>query len=606
MRLSKEEFLRLMQRSGKGLNMSDEQRAVVDTALAGKNILVDACVGSGKTHTLRILFASLKPKNVLYLTYNRLLKLEAQDKIESREGSLVTNYHSFVYHQLVQAGLNYTNERGIPSFINACNSGVIEMPSYDILMIDEYQDITDDIADLLKCVKKFNPTIQIIAVGDMGQKIHDYTPIDVEAFIAEFLGEYVELALTQCFRLSSSFAAKLGRCWGKTIVGVNEGCSVEVVSYERAIEIALTHKPEDILCLGSARSPTRAGIQNSIEKLNRKKFNKHTLYSSIQDTGDGESTLRGMGRAAIFTSYDKCKGLERDICFVCDFTEAMWNNRKNKTRYHILRNLYCVAASRGKKQIYMVLPKDESKTKLVSEALLSTPYFTEIDTKATIATMFIHVDTVAVRKCRDLVTVELLEKEDKSIIPSVMNEGYIDLSPCIGIYQSVVYFETYPKDALLARLKKSRVKRNGKIVKDDLKVAVLCEVASQVRQSRYKYNVYKDYFPKSSEALVKSRLAELLPSNAESEVSCSLDLNGHSVAGRCDALHEGIPYELKFTQGLADVHFLQCASYVVAMGAPYGILWNTRDNTCYKVEVPDRDEFKKTVYETVFNRRTNS
>lgn len=47
----------------------------------GKNVLVDACIGSGKTTAIQELCNALPAyKRILYLTYNRLLKLDAKDK----------------------------------------------------------------------------------------------------------------------------------------------------------------------------------------------------------------------------------------------------------------------------------------------------------------------------------------------------------------------------------------------------------------------------------------------------------------------------------------------------------------------------------------------
>ncbi len=56
-----------------------------------------------------------------------------------------------------------------------------------MLIIDEYQDIEQELADLLWLVKERNPNIQVIvAVGDMEQKIYDKTTLRVEVFIEEF------------------------------------------------------------------------------------------------------------------------------------------------------------------------------------------------------------------------------------------------------------------------------------------------------------------------------------------------------------------------------------------------------------------------------------
>lgn len=58
--------------------------------------------------------------------------------------------------------------------------------------------------------------------------------------------------------------------------------------------------------------------------------------------------------------------------------------------------------------------------------------------------------------------------------------------------------------------------------------------------------------------------------------------------GMADAVKDDVIYELKFVSELTHEHFLQCASYVVAMGKKKEILWNTRDNTfygcCYKCD----------------------
>ena len=79
------------------LKLSDEQQEFIEKSLEGKNILVDACIGSGKTTAIQNLCNVIPgEKKVLYLTYNRLLKLDAKSKIK-RKNVTVTNYHGFAY-----------------------------------------------------------------------------------------------------------------------------------------------------------------------------------------------------------------------------------------------------------------------------------------------------------------------------------------------------------------------------------------------------------------------------------------------------------------------------------------------------------------------------
>lgn len=65
-------------------DLSEEQQSMIALAKSGKNVLVDACIGSGKTTTIQVLCNEIPDKKVLYLTYNTLLKIDARDKIRER------------------------------------------------------------------------------------------------------------------------------------------------------------------------------------------------------------------------------------------------------------------------------------------------------------------------------------------------------------------------------------------------------------------------------------------------------------------------------------------------------------------------------------------
>ena len=177
---------------------------------------------------------------------------------------------------------------------------------------------------MLWYIKSTNPGLQLIAVGDMMQKIYDRTTLDVSGFINEFLGEHIELSFTKCFRLSAPLAAKLGRIWQKDIIGVNDNCVVEEMSLEAAIDFLVQQKPQDILCLGW-RDRCLSDALNILEGRCPEKFNKKTVYASIRD--EDESVSKYKKNIAIFTTYDSSKGMERPICVVFDYTEDYWNHR---------------------------------------------------------------------------------------------------------------------------------------------------------------------------------------------------------------------------------------------------------------------------------------
>lgn len=348
----------------KTVSLSSEQQLFIKTAKEGSNILVDACIGSGKTTAIQYLCNDLpSDKRILYLTYNKLLKLDAKARIKNANAT-VSNYHGFAFSELVKVGIT----AGVSDLIQTFNEKKPILKHYDVLIIDEYQDIEQELAELLMYIKSTNSAMQIIAVGDMEQKIYDKTTLVVPEFIEEFLGKHTKLEFTQCFRLSADLAARLGRIWHKSIIGVNNNCTVEEMSIDAVVKFLSEQEPRDILCLG-ARTGALSKVLNDLEREYPDKFNKKTVYASISDR-DATGGTQPKPTSAIFTTFDSSKGLERKICVVFDYVESYWQTRISKPQqaHKILRNIFCVAASRGKDRIIFV----NSGEAMLSERTLST------------------------------------------------------------------------------------------------------------------------------------------------------------------------------------------------------------------------------------------
>lgn len=107
-------------------SLSDEQREFIELALKGGNILVEACIGSGKTTAIQYLCDLIsQDKKILYLTYNKLLKLDAKSKIKNKN-VLVTNYHGLAWLFLKQNGLS----AGVSDMIQMVINKVIVAVNY--------------------------------------------------------------------------------------------------------------------------------------------------------------------------------------------------------------------------------------------------------------------------------------------------------------------------------------------------------------------------------------------------------------------------------------------------------------------------------------------
>ncbi len=585
------------------VQLSGEQQLFIERALCGSNILVDACIGSGKTTAIQNLCNQLpSTKKILYLTYNKLLKIDAKSKIKKRNVT-VTNYHGFAYMVLRKCGISV----GISDIIQRFIKEKPLIGKYDVLIIDEYQDIEQELAELLWLVKERNPNIQIIAVGDMEQKIYDKTTLRVEVFIKEFLEEYIAMRFTKCFRLSEGLASMLGRVWRKPIDGVNKNCKVEVMTKEEIVLFLANQNPEDILCLGARTGPLSDTL-NALEENYPDIFNKKTVYATISDT-DSIGKAEPKEDSAIFTTYDSSKGLEKKICVIFDFTESYWQTRITKPQqsYAILRNIFCVAASRGKNHIIFVKPEDA----ILSEVTLST--FVETNQKfdnMNISQMFDFKYKEDVEKCFLQLKTHRIPQTDNSLINVKSTDDLIDLSPCIGIYQEAVFFDSYEIDAeikLWMHLNPDLKYLYTKEVRNSsLDHKILFLVSLETKQNRYRTQVIPPFVKKAQSELIKARLYTRLHTDENAQVGCRIDFSNKrggsvkfSAQGFADVVKDNVVYELKFVSELTHEHFLQCAVYMVAMNLKKGILWNTRDNTLYEIEVPNRKTFLDLVAKTV-------
>ncbi len=593
-----------------GMQLSEEQQFFVDKAMEGHNILVNACIGSEKTTAIqRLCYKIPHGKSILYLTYNKLLKFDAKRKI-IRPNVTVQNYHGLAWQYL-----NRSNKSaGVGDLITRFIEEKLPVDYYDVLIIDEYQDIETEHSRLLEYIKSCNPHMQIIAVGDMEQKIYDKTNLNVSAFINQFLGEHLELEFTQCFRLSAALANKLGRIWCKKIIGVNTDCIVETMDMDRVADFLSIQKPQNILCLGS-RNGDLSKTLNTLEQKYPGKFNKNTVYASISDD-DSLGAAQPTVDTAIFTTFDSSKGLERKICVVFDFTESYWQVRISKPQqsYEILRNVFCVAASRGKQRIVFV----NSGEALLSEATLSTRV--DVNNKLSnvgISSMFDFKYREDIEECFSLLKITPLEADEHDAIEVKRTDGMIDLSPCVGIFQEAVFFNSYDIDKeidLYIKLHPNKKDLWTESIKHlSLEQKILFLVSLDTNQDRYRTQVELPIVNEDAAKQIKERLFTRFQPNEKTQVECFIPFSemedGNSfffASGLADVVKNEIVYELKFVTELSHEHYLQCACYIVALHLNKGVLWNTRDNTAYEITIPNKKAFLDAVVKTISKEKITS
>lgn len=591
------------------IQFSEEQKHFINKALDGNNILVDACIGSGKTTTIQKLCDEYpKTKNILYLTYNRLLKIDAKSKIKNKNVT-VQNYHGFAYNCLKEIGVSCGQGELIQHFL----TDIKDVPNYDVLILDEYQDINTEISNMLDKIVSFNPTIQKIAVGDMKQKIYDHTLLDVEEFIDGFLKKHMVMSFTKCFRLSKKLAEMLGNVWNKEIIGVNSNCEVVEMEVEEIIDFIGKSEPRDILCLGKRNNSQLQTVLNEIELLYPEKYNKKTVYASIRNVDDGNK-IRLNKNNAIFTTYDSSKGMERPYCIVFDFDADYWEKRLNNpnSKYEIIRNIFCVAASRGKQKIIFC---KNSYPKLTIDILKSDIKRIERNTTSEIISeLFDFKYEEDVERCYSDLNVIPLTVNDHNIIEIKNTDGNIDLSPCIGEFQESIFFGEYDINKEFELLKAINKKKYSLTKQEDRNLSVeqkiLFLTSLETEQDRYFKQVEIPFVTDEQAEIIKKRLSERLQPNDKTQVKCEIeftkDLNKTETIiakGLADVVKDNTVFELKFVDELQHKHYLQCAMYMTCLKQQKGILWNVKKNQIYEIKIPNIKKFLDDVAKTISMHR---
>lgn len=123
------------------MNISNEQKIIYEHIKDGKNVIVDSIAGSGKSTTI-INIAQLMPeKRFLHITYNSMLRKEFKQKVISLN---LTNIEVHTYHSLAVKYFHPTafTDTGIREILAMKILPVIPLPKFDIVVMDECQDMT--------------------------------------------------------------------------------------------------------------------------------------------------------------------------------------------------------------------------------------------------------------------------------------------------------------------------------------------------------------------------------------------------------------------------------------------------------------------------------
>ena len=313
--------------------LSIEQLNIINTIKQNKNVICDAVAGSGKTTTVLELAKALPDKLILQITYNSILRHEVKDKAKDIKNIKIHSYHSLY--------VNYYNTNAysdiiINNVIDNNTAPIKEIPKFDIIVIDEVQDMTILFySAIIKFTNDLQKNVQYLLLGDKNQTVYDFKGADNRflTLAKDLYSNSVILPLSQSFRVTESIAnfvnnVLLGENRIKTLKkGSNVNyliCNTFKIYNFLIIKIKEFfkdgYKPSDIFIL----CPSFISKKLNPVKLLENELIKSNIPCYVYDSSKklDEKVIKNK---IVFTTFHKSKGRERKIVIVYNFDSSYFN-----------------------------------------------------------------------------------------------------------------------------------------------------------------------------------------------------------------------------------------------------------------------------------------
>ena len=445
--------------------ISQEQNNIINLLKDNKNIVVDSVAGSGKTTTNLYIAKSFPHFNILLLTYNAKLKIETREKIDKLG---ITNLETHSYHSFCVKYYNnkcYTDYE-IKKIINT-NTKTKKKLNYDIIILDEAQDITDLYYELIcKIYSDNNKNAQICLLGDRFQSIYDFNNADPRFIIyAEQIFNFNNLLwnkcqLSQSYRITKEMADFINIC----LMNSNRIKSNKITNNKPTYIICNTfdssdkspqfielkkyldmgYKPDEIFILASSIKNIKCPVRQ-FENLIKEKIKDIPIYVPCSDDERLDKDI--LKNKLVFSTFHQAKGLERKVVIIFGFDDSYFKFYKKDSNPLYCPNEFYVATTRASEHLTLIHDyrndffqfininkiKDFCNFNVYKEFEIGEIKNKNYDTSVT--DLLKHLPIEILTNCISYLKLDIIKKEDYIIdIPVKINDkyGYENVSDITG------------------------------------------------------------------------------------------------------------------------------------------------------------------------------
>lgn len=350
-------------------NPSEEQKVIIDLVCNGNNVIVDACAGSGKSTTI-LSCAMSSEKRILQLTYNKTLRHEVQEKVAKLniKNLDVHTYHSLAYNFYHHEG---QMDNGIRRILREDLPPLKELPNYDILVVDEAQDMTKIYYMLLlKYIRDSKIVLQIMIMGDKMQGLYEFKGADtrfltLSQYCWEKHPQLLQHEFTQC-KLQTSYriTVPMSRFVNNALLGekrlwaIKKGTPVVYVrrdSFSNARMVV--GQISNLLKNGSDYDDfyiLAGSIKGSFIKVIENMLVERDIpcYLSTMENND-QLDKRITHKKVVFSTFHSVKGKQRKHVFVVGFNESYFTYYARNLPMDICPNTLYVGCTRATDKLFV-------------------------------------------------------------------------------------------------------------------------------------------------------------------------------------------------------------------------------------------------------------
>jgi hypothetical protein len=360
--------------------VSPEQSVIIENIKKGRNVVVDACAGSGKSTTILSCALQNPEKRFLQITYNSMLRMEIKDKVKvlGLKNIAVHTYHSLA---VAKYSKNAMTDSGIRQIFHQNMKPFSPIKPHDVIVLDETQDMTYLYYQLVeRFCKDMGTPFQLLILGDYMQGLYEFKGADIRFLTkAEEIWRnypllksnvFVKCSLKTSYRITNQMADFVNH----VMLGENrlEACKEgDPVLYIRNKKFFLQKtvvyhilemkkagvKPDEIFVLGASVKGVNSQIRRIENVLVEAGIPCHVPM--LETDKIDEKVIEGK---VVFSTFHCVKGRQRPYVFVVGFDQSYFNIYARTLAKDICPNTLYVACTRATKRLFLLERGEETAT----------------------------------------------------------------------------------------------------------------------------------------------------------------------------------------------------------------------------------------------------